>query len=74
MGGTAESRVGDAARQGRIPAADLGLYLAGDADKLALKVGQYNIGYLSFGSRVGRHSPANRDTKPNFSESFHNRA
>jgi isopenicillin N synthase-like dioxygenase len=42
-----------------------------DADKLALKVGKYNIGYLPFGGQVVRHSPVNRNTRPNFSESFY---
>ena len=42
-----------------------------EADKLALKVGQYNIGYLPFGGQVVRHSPVNKNTKPNFSESFY---
>src|SRR5262245_8012822 len=28
-----------------------------EADKLALKIGQYNIGYLPFGGQVVRHSP-----------------
>jgi isopenicillin N synthase-like dioxygenase len=42
-----------------------------EADKLALKVGQYNIGYLPFGGQVVRHSPVNRNTRPNFSESFY---
>jgi isopenicillin N synthase-like dioxygenase len=40
-------------------------------DKLALKVGQYNIGYLPFGGQVVRHSPVNENTRPNFSESFY---
>src|SRR6476620_510992 len=39
--------------------------------KLALKVGKYNIGYLPFGGQVVRHSPVNRNTRPNFSESFY---
>jgi isopenicillin N synthase-like dioxygenase len=39
--------------------------------KLALKIGQYNIGYLPFGGQTVRHSPVNRNTKPNFSESFY---
>src|SRR5205085_3345853 len=39
--------------------------------KLALKIGQYNIGYLQFGGQTVRHSPVNRNTKPNFSESFY---
>src|SRR5262244_325382 len=30
-----------------------------DADKVALKVGKYNIGYLPFGGQVVRHSPVN---------------
>src|SRR5688572_1396438 len=42
-----------------------------EADKLALKVGKYNIGYLPFGAQVVRHSPVNRNTKANFSESFY---
>jgi len=42
-----------------------------EPDKLALKIGQYNIGYLPFGGQVVRHSPVNRNTKPNFSESFY---
>jgi isopenicillin N synthase-like dioxygenase len=36
-----------------------------------LKIGQYNIGYLPFGGQVMRHSPVNRNTEPNFSESFY---
>ena len=35
-----------------------------EVDKLALKVGRYNIGYLPFGGQVVRHSPVNRNTKP----------
>src|SRR5499426_4015278 len=42
-----------------------------EGDKLALKVGRYNIGYLPFGGQVVRHSPVNKNTKPNFSESFY---
>jgi isopenicillin N synthase-like dioxygenase len=42
-----------------------------ERDKLAQKVGQYNIGYLPFGGQVVRHSPVNKNTKPNFSESFY---
>jgi isopenicillin N synthase-like dioxygenase len=42
-----------------------------EPDKLALKIGKYNIGYLPFGGQVVRHSPVNRNTKPNFSESFY---
>ena len=42
-----------------------------EADKLALKIGAYNIGYLPFGGQVVRHSPVNKNTKPNFSESFY---
>src|SRR5215212_383626 len=40
-------------------------------DKLALKIGEYNIGYLPFGGQTVRHSPVNRNTHPNFSESFY---
>ena len=42
-----------------------------EGDKLALKVGKYNIGYLPFGGQVVRHSPVNKNTKPNCSESFY---
>ena len=35
-----------------------------EADKLALRIGQYNIGYLPFGGQVVRHSPVNRNTQP----------
>jgi len=42
-----------------------------DADKLALKIGDLNIGYLPFGGQTVRHSPVNRNTRPNFSESFY---
>jgi isopenicillin N synthase-like dioxygenase len=40
-------------------------------DKLALKIGDLNIGYLPFGGQTVRHSPVNNNTKPNFSESFY---
>jgi isopenicillin N synthase-like dioxygenase len=39
--------------------------------KLALKIGDLNIGYLPFGGQTVRHSPVNRNTRPNFSESFY---
>jgi isopenicillin N synthase-like dioxygenase len=42
-----------------------------EAHKLALKIGQYNIGYLPFGGQTVRHSPVNQNTRPNFSESFY---
>src|SRR5439155_1611807 len=42
-----------------------------EGNKLALKVGKYNIGYLPFGGQVVRRSPVNKNTKPNFSESFY---
>src|SRR5262247_332057 len=42
-----------------------------EGDKLTVKVGKYNIGYLPFGGQVVRHSPVNKNTKPNFSESFY---
>jgi len=42
-----------------------------EADKLALKIGELNIGYLPFGGQTVRHSPVNKNTRPNFSESFY---
>ena len=42
-----------------------------ETEKLALKIGKYNIGYLPFGGQVVRHSPVNQNTRPNFSESFY---
>jgi isopenicillin N synthase-like dioxygenase len=42
-----------------------------EPDKLALKIGKYHIGYLPFGGQIVRHSPVNKNTKPNFSESFY---
>src|ERR1044071_846568 len=39
--------------------------------KFALKIGEYNIGYLPFGGQTVRHSPVNKNTRPNFSESFY---
>jgi len=42
-----------------------------EPDKLALKIGRYNIGYLPFGAQVVRHSPVNNNSRPNFSESFY---
>ena len=42
-----------------------------EAEKLKYKVGRLNIGYLPFGGQTVRHSPVNRNTKPNFSESFY---
>jgi isopenicillin N synthase-like dioxygenase len=42
-----------------------------EAEKLVLKIGHYNIGYLPFGGQTVRHSPVNRNTRPNFSESFY---
>jgi isopenicillin N synthase-like dioxygenase len=42
-----------------------------EPDKLALKIGKYNIGYLPFSGQVVRHSPVNRNTRPNFSKSFY---
>jgi isopenicillin N synthase-like dioxygenase len=48
-----------------------GFFARPEADKLALKIGDLNIGYLPFGGQTVRHSPVNRNTKPNFSESFY---
>src|SRR5215207_9012165 len=42
-----------------------------EAEKLACKIGDLNIGYLPFGGQTVRHSPVNKNTKPNFSESFY---
>jgi len=42
-----------------------------EAEKLPYKIGQYNIGYLPLGGQTVRHSPVNRNTRPNFSESFY---
>jgi isopenicillin N synthase-like dioxygenase len=42
-----------------------------EAEKLRYKIGELNIGYLPFGGQTVRHSPVNRNTRPNFSESFY---
>jgi isopenicillin N synthase-like dioxygenase len=42
-----------------------------EAEKLACKIGELNIGYLPFGGQTVRHSPVNQNTRPNFSESFY---
>jgi isopenicillin N synthase-like dioxygenase len=42
-----------------------------EPDKIALKIGELNIGYLPFGGQTVRHSPVNKNTKPNYSESFY---
>jgi isopenicillin N synthase-like dioxygenase len=39
--------------------------------KLALKVGDLNIGYLPYGAQIIRTSKVNHNTKPNLSESFY---
>ena len=39
--------------------------------KLALKVGDLNIGYLPYGAQIVRTSKINVNTKPNLSESFY---
>ncbi len=39
--------------------------------KLALKVGDLNIGYLPYGAQIVRTSKVASNTKPNFSESFY---
>ncbi len=39
--------------------------------KLALKVGDLNIGYLPYGAQIIRTSKINHNTKPNYSESFY---
>jgi isopenicillin N synthase-like dioxygenase len=42
-----------------------------EAEKLAYRIGDLNIGYLPFGGQTVRHSPVNKNTRPNFSESFY---
>ncbi len=42
-----------------------------DPDKLALKVGDLNIGYLPYGAQIVRTSKVNVNTEPNLSESFY---
>jgi isopenicillin N synthase-like dioxygenase len=42
-----------------------------EAEKLVYKIGDLNIGYLPFGGQTVRHSPVNKNTRPNFSESFY---
>src|SRR5215210_5538675 len=42
-----------------------------EPEKLALKVGKYNIGYLPFGGQVVRHSPVNKNSRRIFCESFY---
>jgi isopenicillin N synthase-like dioxygenase len=39
--------------------------------KLALKIGNLNIGYLPYGAQIVRTSKVNKNTKPNLSESFY---
>ncbi len=41
-----------------------------EARKLDLKIGRYNIGYLPFGGQTVRHSPVNRNTRPEFQREF----
>jgi isopenicillin N synthase-like dioxygenase len=42
-----------------------------EARKLALKVGDLNIGYLPYGAQIVRTSKVNNNTRPNLSESFY---
>lgn len=42
-----------------------------EPSKLALKVGDLNIGYLPYGAQTVRTSKVNNNTKPNLSESFY---
>lgn len=55
----------------RVFAAAAEFFAQPEAEKLALKIGELNIGYLPFGGQTVRHSPVNRNTRPNFSESFY---
>jgi isopenicillin N synthase-like dioxygenase len=56
---------------GRVFAEAARFFALPEEQKLALKIGEYNIGYLPFGGQTVRHSPVNRNTRPNFSESFY---
>src|SRR5262249_51362566 len=42
-----------------------------EGDKLALKIGRDNNGDPPLGGESGWHSPGNKNTRPNFSESFY---
>src|SRR4030095_2399005 len=42
-----------------------------EGDKLALKVGKYNIGYLPFGGQVVRHSPVHQNNNADFNDIFY---
>src|SRR5687767_543061 len=53
----------------RVFAAAAEFFARPEAEKLALKIGELNVGYLPFGGQTVRHSPVNQNTRPNFSES-----
>ena len=42
-----------------------------ETDKLALKTGKYNIGYRPIRGQVVWHPPVNKNTQPNFCETFY---
>ena len=47
-----------------------GFHAQPEADKLALRINEHNIGYLPFRSSVTRHSALNANNKPNLVEAF----
>jgi isopenicillin N synthase-like dioxygenase len=42
-----------------------------EAEKLALRIGDLNIGYLPYGAQIVRTSKVHNNKKPNYSESFY---
>ena len=52
-------------------AAASGFFDLPEARKLALKVGDLNIGYLPYGAQIVRTSKVHVNTQPNLSESFY---
>src|SRR5665213_797861 len=52
-------------------AAAAGFFDLPQAGKLALKVGDLNIGYLPYGAQIVRTSKVHLNTQPNLSESFY---
>src|SRR5665213_2010044 len=52
-------------------AAAAGFFDLPQAGKLALKVGDLNIGYLPYGAQIVRTSKVHVNTRPNLSESFY---
>ena len=52
-------------------AAASGFFDLPEARKMALRVGDLNIGYLPYGAQIVRTSKVNHNTQPNLSESFY---